>query len=120
MPEKSCSIESTPMSASIRWRSACEFGIYLIYGRLLFFFAGVLVVFLSGHEVCCLVLVEQTNTDHPSIAVGIFVNFLGRRAQILVYLDHFSRYRNVELGASIDDLFITEDHTVITSCAALG
>src|SRR2546430_6066133 len=87
MPEKSCSIESTPISASIRWRSACEFGMYLIYGRLLFFFAGVLVVFLSGHEISCFVLVDQTNADHPSRAVRIFINFLGRCSEIVVYLD---------------------------------
>src|SRR5437867_4943066 len=76
IPAKSCSVESAPISASICWRSACEFGMYLIYGAVLFSFAGVLVVFLSGHEAFRLVFVEQPNADHPPGSVRIFVDIL--------------------------------------------
>src|SRR5881628_291187 len=84
IPAKSCSVESTPISASICWRSACEFGMYLIYGAVLFSFAGVLVVFLSGHEVFRLAFVEEPNADHPSGSVRIFV-----------HLDDLAGYRDV-------------------------
>src|SRR6266516_2571008 len=76
IPAKSCSVESMPISASICWRSACEFGMYLIYEAVLFSFARVLVVFLSGHEVFRLAFVEQPNADHPSGSVRIFVDIL--------------------------------------------
>src|SRR5213592_1420353 len=76
IPAKSCSVESMPIPASICWRSACEFGMYLIYEAVLFSFARVLVVFLSGHEVFRLAFVEQPNADQPPGSVRIFIDIL--------------------------------------------
>src|SRR5262249_47778888 len=65
-------------------------------GRLLFCFAGVFVVFLCREKIRRLVLIEEANTNHPSVSVRLFVDLFRRRAQRLVYLDHLTGHRDIQ------------------------
>src|SRR5215210_7478480 len=82
----SSSIEPTPMAASISRRSASVAEVY----RLIALGEGGLV---GGriHQLLHLVYVRKADLDHPSAAVGILVDLLGRVGERLVDLDDLAR-----------------------------
>src|ERR1041385_1998986 len=49
-------------------------GCISLNAELLFLFAGVFVVLFGRHEICRLVLIEDANSNHPSISVRIAVD----------------------------------------------
>src|SRR5688572_27566831 len=109
MPEKSCSMESTPISASIWRRSVSEFGTYCIGCRnniqqalLLFFLFGVFVVLFGGQHVRRFILIVETNTYHPAAFVRLLIDLLRSGAQFFVDIDHFSRNGNKQFRDGFD------------------
>src|SRR5262245_11476235 len=98
MPEKSCSMDSTPISASISRRSASEFGMYRMDCELLFWSCRVLIVFFGRHQTTDLAWIRNANADQPSRAVGIFVDFFRSRSQRFVHLEHFAGNGDEQFG----------------------
>src|SRR5947207_5689869 len=91
-------MRSTPMSASIARRSSGEFGIYLIGDLLRRFFLDVVFVFDGRQQSVDLCGVVNFDADHPAVAVGIFVDLLGRIVEALVYLGHRTADRHIDLA----------------------
>src|SRR5262245_35106111 len=100
IPEKSFSIESTPIAASISSRSALELGIYLIvyslprespYGQIAIsrFFRIVFVLF-GRHQLRRFVLIAETDSNHPTRTIRILVNGFRRITQSRIDFDDFS------------------------------
>ena len=46
--------------------------------------------------------VVDLDADHPAVAVGVFVDLLGRIVEALVYFDHRAANRHVYLADSLD------------------
>src|SRR5262245_5307684 len=92
IPEKSCSMESTPIAASISCRSVRELGIYLIVSGSTVL--RIVVVLCGGHQLRRFAFVAEADSNHPTRTIGICVDGFGCVTQTRIDLCDFARGRS--------------------------